>query len=652
MGSGAATLVWLCSAAAPQDGAGEAGRAAFLEWLGFEPPASAELSVIETLWHDARTPRSPADGQGRQFLVPDAEGRDRPRAGGPVRVELGFEAGPLGVALGGALYLQAPPFWGWSTPQTAVPEGLGYTTVQTDAAGVVLSAQAIDSQLLRIEIGGRALRAGEQVRLVYGAGPALARADRFAEAAAHFHLALDGDGDGVRELLAGSVSIPVAPGPPARLVVHLPGTARPGEELAATVALLDGQGNARPNFAGRVQLDGLPAGQDPLELRFEPGDGAQRRVIFAAPETATVRLTARVLADDGAVLLEAESNPCRVSAARRVLFGDLQGHSALSDGSGEPDDYFRYARDVAGLDLVALTDHDHWGLRPLDRHPELWAQLLASADAHHEPGRFLALPGFEWTSWIFGHRHVVHFGAHRPLLSSFDRQYDEPQELWAALGGHPSLSIPHTLAGGPVAVDMGRAPDVEVEPVVELVSVHGASDAPDSPRRIYAAREGHWFDQVLERGYEYGVIGSTDGHDGHPGLAHLVAPCGGVAGILAEELTAEAVLAALRARTCFATSGPRILVRTNLLGAPMGAALAAAELGPEPQLVLEVFGTAPLERIELRGRQGLLYALDGEGERDFRGLLPVPPCAPGERLWVRVLQTDRHLAWTSAYRFH
>jgi len=41
---------------------------------------------------------------------------------------------------------------------------------------------------------------------------------------------------------------------------------------------------------------------------------------------------------------------------RRLL--DL---GVLSDGTGTPEDYFAYARDVAALDVIALTDHDHWG---------------------------------------------------------------------------------------------------------------------------------------------------------------------------------------------------------------------------------------------------------------------------------------------------
>ncbi|MGH9337934.1 MAG: DUF3604 domain-containing protein, partial [Vicinamibacteria bacterium] len=93
----------------------------------------------------------------------------------------------------------------------------------------------------------------------------------------------------------------------------------------------------------------------------------------------------------------------------RILWGDLHGHSQLSDGTGTPEDFFLYARDVAALDVVALTDHDHWGMVFLDANPGLWKTIEETARRFDEPGRFVALLGYEWTSWIHGHRHVLYF---------------------------------------------------------------------------------------------------------------------------------------------------------------------------------------------------------------------------------------------------
>ena len=53
--------------------------------------------------------------------------------------------------------------------------------------------------------------------------------------------------------------------------------------------------------------------------------------------------------------------PCRGMIADFDLIRRLLDLGVLSDGTGTPEDYFAYARDVAALDVIALTDHDHWG---------------------------------------------------------------------------------------------------------------------------------------------------------------------------------------------------------------------------------------------------------------------------------------------------
>jgi len=42
-----------------------------------------------------------------------------------------------------------------------------------------------------------------------------------------------------------------------------------------------------------------------------------------------------------------------------VFFGNLHSHTALSDGSGTPAEAYEHARDVAGLDFLAITEHNH-----------------------------------------------------------------------------------------------------------------------------------------------------------------------------------------------------------------------------------------------------------------------------------------------------
>ncbi len=605
----------------------------------------AKLDTAKLLQDDLAAKRSPSDGGGRAWLEPGEEGPARVKASSSGRFRLIYEVGRLGIAKEGAIFLQVSPFWGWSTPQVEDSEAPGYTTVEASASDIELKPRTLGPQLLSIGVAGRPLVAGERVTLVYGAGPEGASTDRFAEKGSRFWFAVDGDGDGVRAVLPDSPAVEVLPGEPAQLVVTLPSTARPGERVAVTLALLDGAGNAgNPATAEIVFVEPPPGLELPARVALAPGDRGRKTVHGMAREPGIVRL--RAAGPDG---LSAESNPLLISReGPRVLWGDLHGHSNFSDGTGTPEQYFEYARDVAGLDVAALTDHDHWGVLLLDAHPERWDAIQRETRRFHEPGRFVTLLGYEWTSWIQGHRHVLHVADQARLLSSLDPAYGSPIQLWQALAGQPALTFAHHSAGGPVATNWTIPPDPVLEPVTEIVSAHGSSEAPDSPDPIYDPVAGNFVRNALGLGYRFGFIGSGDSHDGHPGLVQLAAPSGGLAAILSEERTREGVLAALRARRVYATNGPRILLRTALGSHPMGSSIAVPPGGSVSEsLFVSVLSPQPLGHLDLIRSGRVVDSIKLDGERDVTLERRVEELRPGEYVYVRAVQQDDGAAWSS-----
>jgi len=608
-------------------------------------PPTARTELVASLREDLAATRHASDGGGHVRLLLQAGDDGSVPAGGSRSWTLEYEAGPLGVAEGGTIFFQAPPFWGWSTPQPEEPGALGYTTVECSAADVMLAPFTADVTLLGIDIGGRALAAGESVRVVYGAGPAGARTDAFRDGESRFRFAVDGDGDGVRALVPDAPSVRVLPGPPAQLLLHLDSAARPDGSAHLRVAVLDDGGNDGVAFEGRLDLQYDEGLEGPATLELSAGDLGCAEVELQARMPGLWRVRAQ-----GAGLQQAESNPLQAAPqGRRVLWVDLHGHSGLSDGTGAPEDWWRYARRAAGLDGAALTDHDHWGQPFLDAAPELWERLGAAARAADEPGRFVALIAYEWTSWIHGHRHVVSFEDELPLLSSLtlDARHETPRQLWDALDGRRVLTFTHHTAGGPIACNWSFEPDPRFEPVTEIMSVHGSSEAADSPRRIYDPVAGHTARDALDAGYRLGFVGSGDSHDGHPGLAHLRNPAGhgGLAAVLAEECTRDGVYEALRARRCYATSGPRILLRASLDGAAMGSDVPPGTYA----LAVLAAGTDVLARLELVRSGAVVEALDGDGTREASHVFSVPGLQAGEYVYVRVVQRDSHLAWSSPF---
>jgi hypothetical protein len=607
-------------------------------------PPTAHWDIVDDLRQAQATVPHPADGGGRAWL--ESAEPEHPRASTRGRFRIGFEVGPQGIATGGGVYLQVSPFWEWSTPQVSDPQSEGYTEVRCDAPDVELEPQTLGPQLLGVLNRGRALAPGERIEIDYGAGPAGAATDRFAERGSRFWVSVDGDGDGFRKLVADSPSIDIAAGAPARLVVHVPGTARPGESVPISLAVLDAAGNSGVDFAGELSLASTTPGvlEVPERVRLGAEDAGVLRTLATAHAAGLAWVVAT--GPDG---LEARSNPILVAQdGPRILWADLHGHSALSDGTGTPEEYLRYARDVAALDVIALTDHDHWGMVFLDESRENQQRIFEATERFNAPGSFVAISGYEWTSWIYGHRHVLRFDGEVQVISSLDPATETPQQLWRALEGQAALTFAHHSAGGPIAIDWTIPPDPRFEPVTEIASVHGSSESPDTPLPIYDAVANNWVRDALARGYRLGFVGSGDSHDGHPGLPQLASPTGGMAAIFTEERTRDAVLAALRARRTYATNGPRILLRAALGSHPMGTVAPVAEGATlDESLFVQVAGTGPIARVEIVRSGAVVDGVDGEGRLEIAFDRPVTGLRAGEYVYVRVVQQDQGAAWSS-----
>jgi hypothetical protein len=627
---------------------------------GLSPDAKPE--TYEMMRQDLSLARSAADGGGRAWLA-EAD-VTRLAAGIPAssreHFDIVYEAGPLGIAEGGAIYFFPSPFWGWDTPQAEQPEAPGYTTVHSDADGVEFRTVSL-SDMLVAEIGGRALEAGERVHITYGAGPAGALVDRYAERGSQLWVSVDGDGDGIRAVVDDPPKVDIIAGPPSRLMVFVPSTARPGEWVDITVSVFDAMGNSGIPFTGEVSLNTLREGlQLPEQVNFLPHHGGSLRIRARVDEAGVYRVVA--IGRDFLEGLAAESNPMVVrDEVAKQLWGDLHGHSNYSDGTGLPEDFFQYARDVAGLDFAALTDHDHWGVEFLDDDPAMWQTLRSAANRFHEPGRFVTLPGYEWTSWLHGHRHVLYFADDGPVLSSLDPDYQTPDQLWAGLRGRPAMTFAHHSAGGPIGTNWNYPPDPELEPVTEIVSVHGSSEYGDTAGTIYSAVPGNFVRQILEEhGFTLGFIGSGDSHDGHPGLVYLdpASQVGGLVAVLAEENTRAAIRQALQARRVYATNGPRIWLRVSLDDHPMGSILdanAPPKTPPEADgverqdLEMRIASKAPLERVDVIRRGQPPHGIAGEGRREFSLTLAIPKLQAGDFVYLRVQQEDGGMAWSSPF---
>ncbi len=144
--------------------------------------------------------------------------------------------------------------------------------------------------------------------------------------------------------------------------------------------------------------------------------------------------------------------------------------------------------------------------------------------------------------------------------------------------------------------------DSAFAPVVEIVSMHGCSEADEGPRPFLHSmgpsdHESTWR-YGLSRGHVAGVVGSTDHHSAHPGsYGH------GRTGVWASAKTRDAIWEALWARRTYALTGDRIEVQFSVDGGPMGAVLPSR---PHREIGFHVIGGAPLDAVDVIKNGALL----------------------------------------------
>ncbi|MCB9656606.1 MAG: CehA/McbA family metallohydrolase [Sandaracinaceae bacterium] len=322
----------------------------------------------------------------------------------------------------------------------------------------------------------------------------------------------------------------------------------------------------------------------------------------------------------------------------RTYFGDIQQHSAHSDGVGSADEVYLRARHRYDDDFVALTDHESFlGKRT---GPGEWAYLQDVADRFDEPGAFATLIAYEWTGKMYpgpGHKCVYLPRRGLPLVSRDD--LPEGADLVRAVRELGGIASPHHI-GWTGCDEAGHDP--EGQPVWEICSCHGCYEHADHPLGMRGEHVHQLADVMLKKGLRFGFTASSDSHGllYHHGEARKRDPYRtGLTAVQAPSLTRDAVFEALRARRCYGTSGAKILLDMRVDGAPMGSVL--KRRGPVP-VSAKAHGESDVARLELITRDGVVATAEGRG-RDAT----LEAQVDADYVYARVVQRDGEMAWAS-----
>jgi hypothetical protein len=538
-------------------------------------------------------------------------------AGNHAEITLTYTAGTFGIDDTGMLKVSWRTTSDMGKPQFDRPTAPNYTTVEASNGARLdiwfdrLNIRPFANTIL-VRLARGYLRAGDTLTLRLGdrrkGSPGFRLQTNCEE---HFPLKTSVDAFATYEF----TELPVQPcidlvaGPPARWKAIWPSLVVAGEPFRLAILAEDVWGNptgAERELALKASqpIDGLPG-----SVRLTRSDVPLIIDNLIARQSGDIEL--RILADSEEV---ARANPLRVASAvpLRRYWADLHGQSGETIGAGTAEAYFRYARDKACVDIVGHQGND------FQITDAFWKELNVLTKQFDAPGKFICVPGYEWSgnTGMGGDRNIFFRHEGRPIRRSSHilvegKASSEPifraDELFRALEGEDAVLIAHV--GGRYA-DIKFAHDGRLERAVEVHSTWGTFE---------------WLlHDAFEQGYRVGVVCHSDDHKGRPGAtrpgASTFGAIGGLTCYFMRELTRDALFETLRQRHHYGTTGTRLFLDVQgsfaqpvtafsddpHLGPAQERATASAMMGDivrardvPMRFAAEVIGTAPIERVDV-----------------------------------------------------
>ena len=157
-----------------------------------------------------------------------------------------------------------------------------------------------------------------------------------------------------------------------------------------------------------------------------------------------------------------------------VYFGELHGHSNLSDGMPDVDTYFLNIRDNAKLDFCALADHDHGGVGREELFGEKWEITKNAVKKYYQPHKFTTILAYERDSYPWYNNAVVYYNNHdaKMLRGKTDGEISR-EELQEYLNRDDVIIVPHDTCFLSAGTDFLSLDSEDMPPLIQVFSRGG-----------------------------------------------------------------------------------------------------------------------------------------------------------------------------------
>lgn len=441
-------------------------------------------------------------------------------------------------------------------PQMQDPKAANYVSATCSGSGTISLSFSAGGQrpwngILTAHLHGGYLSKGDTITIVFGdtghGSPGMLM-QTFMEEGYEFRVMADVQATGNFLPLDKQFSIPVVAGPAAVWKAVLPSLRRPGERFHLGLKAEDVWGNPTSQASGRIRLEpSLPVTGLPLEFDYVPDDRALSLENLSCDTEGVLRIKVHV---DGAEAAEAGPLVIR-SGSYAGFWGDLHGQTGETIGVNSIESYFDFARNKTFLDISSHQGND------FQMKTVFWEKLNTLTAEFDEPGRFVCIPGYEWSgNTAIGGDHNVFFKTEgRPIRRCSHAILDDRSDmandantltdLYAGLKDEDCVLYAHV--GGRYA-NIHYDHDPLLETAVEVHSAWGT------------------FEWILTDGFplgrRVGLVCNSDGHKGRPGASYpgssTFGAYGGLTCFLTDRLDRDAIFEAMRRRHHYGTTGCRM----------------------------------------------------------------------------------------------
>jgi len=355
----------------------------------------------------------------------------------------------------------------------------------------------------------------------------------------------------------------------------------------------------------------------------------------------------------------------------QLFWGFFHGESLLWDAAENIESCLRYQRDEKAIQFFSTSSFES----EEETSSENWKAIHSHVAEFNEDDRFTTFLGLQWagTPGSEGLRQVVYLKDNKPILRKKESKANNLKKIYKSHTPKDFISIPSFTMGSSTLFDFENFTP-EYEKVVEIYNAWGSSEctkAEGNPRPISSKSKNGIKEKAegsirraLNQNHRFGfVAGGLDDRGVYAKLFETdqAQYSSGMTGIISANQTRDGLMQALGKRSCYATTGPRIIVGLHIAGQPMGSILntkAKPGLFYNRHITGFVVGTKPIEEVVII-RNGKVYqtlnpkddsfdfVIDDDEPLDKASLKVKGEAPPFAYYYMRIMQADGHLAWSS-----